>query len=151
LRVEVDLATPTDMGLALAEQAEHADGVFLFYYVGHGLVSMDGELFLASRVTDGRPAYLRHTALAYGSVRSTLLDSGAQSVIVVLDCCFSGRALTSLGDPGDESALAAVHGGYVLTAAAREESALAPPGQRHTAFSGELIRLLTEGDEHAVS
>jgi Caspase domain/Anaphase-promoting complex subunit 4 WD40 domain/WD domain, G-beta repeat/WD40-like Beta Propeller Repeat len=148
LRVAVDLPTPTDMGLALAEEAERADGVLLFYYVGHGLVNMEGELFLASCLTDSRPTYLRHTALAYGSVRSSLLASGAQSIVVVLDCCFSGRALTALADVRDESALAAIHGGYVLTAAAREESALAPPGQRHTAFSGELIRFLSEGDVH---
>jgi Caspase domain/WD domain, G-beta repeat len=146
LRVEVDLATPTEMGVALAEEAERAEGVLLFYYVGHGLVNMEGELFLASCVTDARPTYLRHTALAYGSVRSSLLASGARSIVVILDCCFSGRALTALSDPGDESALAAIHGGYVLTAAARDESALAPLGERNTAFSGELIRLLNEGD-----
>jgi hypothetical protein len=55
---------------------------------------------------------------------------------VVLDCCFSGKAAGVLG------ALE----GYVLTSAAREELALAPSGARHTAFTGELIGLLTRGD-----
>ncbi|MGB6161921.1 MAG: AAA family ATPase [Pseudonocardiaceae bacterium] len=35
---------------------------------------------------------------------------------------------------------------YVLTSAARAELALAPLGARHTAFTGELIRLLARGD-----
>ncbi len=42
--------------------------------------------------------------------------------------------------------MARVHGGYVLAAAARDELALATPGAPHTAFTGELIRLLAEGD-----
>src|SRR5262249_20416002 len=37
-------------------------------------------------------------------------------------------------------------GGYMLTSSAREEVALAPPGLRHTAFTGELVHLLRDGD-----
>lgn len=72
-----------------------------------------------------------------------LLLSPARSIVVVLDCCFSGRAVEVLGDP---SGLTGVHGGYVLTSAAPDQFALAPEGARHTAFSGEMIRLLTDGD-----
>ncbi|MEU7863077.1 AAA family ATPase [Nonomuraea sp. NPDC049141] len=39
-----------------------------------------------------------------------------------------------------------MHGGYVLAAAARNELAMAPPGDVHTAFTGEMIRLINEGD-----
>jgi hypothetical protein len=37
-------------------------------------------------------------------------------------------------------------GTYLLVSAAPEEVALAPAGERHTAFTGELIRLLQDGD-----
>jgi hypothetical protein len=37
-------------------------------------------------------------------------------------------------------------GGYLLASTAPEELALAPTGERYTAFTGELIRLLREGD-----
>jgi hypothetical protein len=41
---------------------------------------------------------------------------------------------------------AAIEGAYVLTSAARDEASIAPPGARHTAFSGRLIELLAHGD-----
>lgn len=120
----------------------------LGYYVGHGLVSPSGELHLATQVTDPRPNRLAHTSLAYAAVRDCLLSSRARTVVVVLDCCFSGRAVGTLGDDdvGDTAGIARIHGGYVLTAAARDASALAPRGAPHTAFTGELINLLVRGD-----
>jgi WD40 repeat protein len=147
LRLVVDPQTPTEMGNALAEQAEQAEDVLMVYYVGHGLVSPGGELHLATGATDRRPTRLGTTALAYAQVRNCLLESQARSLVVMLDCCFSGRAVGGLGDPEDEAAaFAHVSGGFVMAAAAREELALAPPGERHTAFTGSLINLLTRGD-----
>jgi hypothetical protein len=43
-------------------------------------------------------------------------------------------------------AMRAVRDSYLLTAAAREEHALASPGQPHTAFTGALIDVLSCGD-----
>lgn len=116
--------------------------------MGHGLVSPGGELYLATRSTERQPELLAYTALAYTAVRTSLLQSPARSIVVVLDCCFSGKAVGVLGalDSAVAVDLAQVHGGYVLTSAAPEELALAPPGARHTAFTGELIGLLTRGD-----
>jgi uncharacterized caspase-like protein len=136
VRVLTDPPSPLDVGLVLAESAQQAQDMLLVYYVGHGLVSPGGELYLATKSTERRPELLAYTALACAAVRDTLLESPARSIVVVLDCCFSGKAVGVLG------ALE----GYVLTSAAREELALAPPGARHTAFTGELIGLLTRGD-----
>ncbi|MEO7194067.1 MAG: caspase family protein [Pseudonocardiaceae bacterium] len=148
LRVLRDPESPTQVGIALAEEAEQATEVLLVYYVGHGVISPSGQLYLTTAATDRRPTRLTHTALAYSAVREALLASRARAVIVVLDCCFSGRAVETLG--AEEIAdFAAVCGGYVLAAASRDEVALAPVGQPHTAFTGELIRLLTEGDPQA--
>ncbi len=147
VRVVVDPAQPADLGNALADAAEEAEGVLLVYYVGHGMVSPGGALYLTTRITDPDPRRLAHTALAYAAVRDCLLNSPARSLIVVLDCCFSGRAIGALGDPAGEAAgLAHIQGGLVLAAAAREEVALVAPGGRRTAFSGELLRLLRDGD-----
>jgi uncharacterized caspase-like protein len=150
LRILADPVNVADMAETLAEEAERAkdaEGVLFVYYVGHGVVSQGGELYLATRATDTRPNRLAHTALAYDAVRNCLLDSPAQKIVVVLDCCFSGRAVGVLGAPEDEiTASARIEGGFVLTSAARDQAALAPPGARHTAFTGQLIRLLTEGD-----
>ncbi|GGZ06998.1 hypothetical protein CP967_01235 [Streptomyces nitrosporeus] len=147
LRVIRDPANPMELGIAIAQEAERAKGVLWIYYVGHGLVSPAGELYLATVATDSRPGRVAYTALAYAAVRGSLLQTAARSIIVVLDCCFSGRAVDVLGDVEEQEVdLARVHGGYVLAAAARDERALATPGAPHTAFTGELIRLLSEGD-----
>jgi WD40 repeat protein len=147
LRVVIDAATPTEIGTALAEEAERATSVLLVYYVGHGLVGLGGELYLAAQSTDRRPGRLAYTALAYNAVRDSVLDSPATSIVVVLDCCFSGRALGVLGSVQDEAIdMARVHGGFVLTSAAPDELALAPEGDTYTAFTGEFLKLLQDGD-----
>jgi Caspase domain len=149
VQVLLDPAMPFEVGEALARETEQAEGVLLIYYAGHGLVSLDGELYLATGTTDTRPGYLTHTAVAYAQVRNAVLDSPARIKVVMLDCCYSGRAFATLGDSvgADAIALCRVHGGYVLTATGANESAFAPPGEPHTVFGGELIRLLTEGDQ----
>jgi WD40 repeat protein len=147
LRVIIDAATPTEIGTALAEEAERATSVLLIYYVGHGLVGLGGELYLAAQSTARRPARLPYTALAYHAVRGALLDSPATAIVVILDCCFSGRALGVLGSVQDEAiVMARVHGAFVLTSAAPDELALAPEGDTYTAFTGEFLKLLRDGD-----
>ncbi|MBO3751966.1 WD40 repeat domain-containing protein [Streptosporangiaceae bacterium NEAU-GS5] len=154
LHILRDPETPAALGNAVAEAAESARDVLWVHYVGHGLVSPSNELHLATVATDRRSNRLAHTALPYAAIRDCVLNTPARSIVVVLDCCFSGRAVGVLGkadgheNSGQEADvdLARVHGGYVLAAAARDEAALAPPGAVHTAFTGELIRLFTEGD-----
>jgi Caspase domain len=136
VRVLADPLSPLEVGLALAQSAKQAQDVLLVCHVGHGVVSPGGELYLATKSTERRPELLAYTALSCTAVHDTLLQSPARSTVVILDCCFSGRAIGVLG------ALDA----YVLTSAARAELALAPLGARHTAFTGELIGLLTRGD-----
>ncbi len=150
LRVVLDAFTPTEIGIALAEEAERATSMLLVYYVGHGLVGLGGELYLATRATDARQAWLAHTALAYSAVRNSLLQSPANSLVVVLDCCYSGRAVGVLGSSERESAnLAQVYGAFVLTSAASNELALAPEGATHTKFTGEFLNLLQNGDSRS--
>ena len=70
-------------------------------------------------------------------------------MVVILDCCFAGRAINTLAsyDAEDQAAdLASVQGGCVLAAAARDELALAPLNSVRTAFTGELVDYLDYGD-----
>jgi WD40 repeat protein len=149
VRMVLDPRSLVEMGEAVtvATEAATPGGPLLFYYAGHGLLSQRGELYLSAAGTDGRPNRLEHTALSYAAVRRRLLDCAARPLIVILDCCFSGRALEALTGGEDEIAdLAAVDGAFVLTSAGRHEMAIAEPGARHTAFTGALLRLLSEGD-----
>jgi WD40 repeat protein len=143
----LDPADPGVLGRELTAAAADAEDVLLFWYLGHGLLDARGELYLATQATDHLRDGLRYKALPYATLHDELAKSRARSVIVVLDCCFSGRAA---GAPYpaelDGFATARVSGSYLLASAAPEEQALAPPGERHTAFTGQLIRLLREGD-----
>jgi hypothetical protein len=143
----LDAADPMRTGIAVAEAAEQATDVLLVHYVGHGFVSPDGELYLATKATDPRANRLEYNSVRYDTIRKSLLNSSARAIVVILDCCFSGRAIGALSaaEPID---LADVHGACVLASAGRDAVALAPPGEPHTAFTGELIRLLRDGDPH---
>ncbi|WP_431902189.1 caspase, EACC1-associated type [Nonomuraea sp. bgisy101] len=138
-RVVLDPASPREMGDAIASAAS-AEGPLIVYYAGHGLVSRRGALHLAAAETVSRPLGLEHTALPYDLLRRYLLDNVEGPLVVVLDCCFSGRAIDGMSDPWD---VAEISGAYVLTSAGRSEPSFAPEGLRHTAFSGALLRLLS--------
>ncbi|MBH0776469.1 caspase, EACC1-associated type [Nocardia bovistercoris] len=143
----VDPAGPKDFLRALIETAAQASDVFLFYYVGHGLIGPGGELYLATAATEDEGIGLAVDALAYSTVREALTECPARSIIVVLDCCFSGRAHGSFGTAvADAFELSYVRGSFLLSSASATEQALAPPGEPFTAFSGELIRFLDHGE-----
>lgn len=150
LRLVLDPHSPLDLGSAIAESAATATDSLLVYYAGHGLVGPDGGLYLATRSTENLTDGLQYTALPYAALRESVMGSRARAVAVILDCCFSGRPPGPLGSvplaPVFEQA--AVRGGYLLAATAREERGLAAPGARHTAFTGALIRLLLVGDQN---
>ncbi|GAB1817203.1 caspase, EACC1-associated type [Herbidospora sp. RD11066] len=147
----VDPRDPREFARALARTAGEASDVLVVYYVGHGLVSPRNELHLATYstidLTEGVPAY---EALPYAVMREVLTDCRAPLVLVVLDCCFSGRAQgIGRGDVDEVFETTRRSGTYVLTSTSGDEVAWAPPGRRYTAFSGALIELLTAGDATA--
>ncbi|MEU0071442.1 Rieske 2Fe-2S domain-containing protein [Streptomyces sp. NPDC006332] len=125
---------------ALRDAADAAEDTLLVYFAGHGLLGARGELFLAMADTD--PAELRVSALEYDVLREVVSECGADNRVVVLDCCFSGRAVPALGTVLSQTA---IEGTYVLASAPPNGLALAPDGAAHTAFTGELIRLLRDG------
>ncbi|MFF7644683.1 tetratricopeptide repeat protein [Streptomyces canus] len=120
-----------------------AEDTLLVYYCGHGLRDSDSaDLYLA--LTGSRDA-LGYTAVAYTHLRQAVLASRARRKVVVLDCCFSGRAARTLSSPNALASRAGIDGAYVLTASPKDHVALAPDGERHTAFTGELLHVLGSG------
>ncbi|MBV2354479.1 caspase family protein [Streptomyces sp. J2-1] len=122
---------------------EHATDTLVVYYCGHGLRdSESADLYLA--LTGSREA-AGYTAVEYRHLRTAIHASAARRKIVVLDCCFSGRAALTLAGPDGLAAQAGIQGAYVLTASPKDHLALAPEGERHTAFTGELLNVLRHG------
>ncbi|GGM89950.1 hypothetical protein GCM10010106_41790 [Thermopolyspora flexuosa] len=146
----IDPPSPLELGAALVETAEQATDVLMVYYVGHGLIGADNELYLATRATvDLTKGIAEHQALPYATLRQALAHCTASIIVVVLDCCFAGRAKTLSRDAWRRLLDATPQGTYLLAAAERDQSAFAPQGNRHTAFTGALIDLLDNGDPTA--
>lgn len=130
--------------------AAQAEDVLLLYYIGHGLVDLAGELFLATSATTDQDTMLPVEALPFAAVRGVFAAHRARHVVVVLDCCFSGRAHGAFGTAmADSFELTNVQGSYLLSATSATERALALPEEPYTAFSGALLELLREGDPAA--
>ncbi|MEV6583721.1 caspase family protein [Streptomyces sp. NPDC051582] len=140
----LDPQHPAELLDPVNRAGEEAADTLLVYFAGHGMRDAEtADLYLALQ---GSREHVGYTAVAYQHLRSALRDSRARRKVVVLDCCFSGRAARTLA--GEEEALAAqaaVEGAYVLTASPRDRVALAPDGERYTAFTGELLRILRDG------
>ncbi|MBO3747473.1 caspase family protein [Streptosporangiaceae bacterium NEAU-GS5] len=144
LNVVLDPADPRELGADVVEAANQATDVLMIYFVGHGAVS-DGELHLTTRAArDLAEGIAAHQALPYAEMSHVLARTRAPLTVVILDCCFSGRARAR--GRLDEVFDAAAAGMYVLTATGANGQAWAPPDEPHTAFTGALIKLLTDGD-----
>ncbi|MEU1665898.1 ABC transporter substrate-binding protein [Streptomyces sparsogenes] len=128
---------------AVRAAAEEATDALLVYVAGHGLVEpRRGELFLS---LTGSVRQRSYTGLAYATLRDVVLDGRARRRVMLLDCCLS-REVPGFVD-GVEALIdrSAIEGACLLAAVPDNSFALAPPGEPHTAFTGELLRLLNDG------
>lgn len=140
-----DATDPREVCRSLREAAAGAPDTLLVYFAGHGILSSDlTELHLALTGTDQND--LRWTSIPFQAVREILDNADCRNKILILDCCHSGWALDELMGPGPDAGIDLdIHGVHVLASASRDEASIAPPGERYTAFTGELIRLLRDG------
>jgi len=141
------LPDPTDVRLVyrtLRRYAGLAEDTLLVYFAGHGRTGQHNELYLS--MTDTDPDELRVSALPFDLIRDVFGDSPAANRVLILDCCFSGRAIQDMSGP-DEAILGqiGIEGTYTLTSSPANAVALAPAGADYTAFTGELITLLRTG------
>ncbi|MEV2217378.1 penicillin-binding protein activator [Streptomyces sp. NPDC050997] len=125
--------------------ADEAEDTLLVYYAGHGFVhDLSNELYLALPGTNPDRLY---SALRYQDIRELLLSPQARArrKVVILDCCWSGLALHGAMSASGLGGMSDIGGTFVLTATSETRTALAPPGETYTAFTGELIDALEHG------
>ncbi|MER5185658.1 caspase family protein [Streptomyces sp. NPDC002896] len=129
---------------ALRHHAAEATDTLLIYFAGHGLRKLRGGLYLALPHT--QYANVAVSGFDYDLLREIVNASRATNKIVIVDSCFSGRAIPGMS--GGTAGLAQeldIEGSCLLTATTANEQALALPGETYTAFTGELLHLLRTG------
>jgi hypothetical protein len=141
------IAEPADGGslaAVLLDVARTTHDTLLVYYCGHGVLDSANRLHLALTGTRQDQALVPTSSLAFDHLRTILKDSPARNRVVILDCCYAGRAIHDMAGP-DLAAQAVITGSYVLTATDADKTARASDGVRHTAFTGALLDLLNHG------
>jgi hypothetical protein len=139
-----DPRSTDDVEEALLAAGKAAEDTLIFYFAGHGLLDLSSaQLYLALGAAEADPI---HRAIDYERVRRAVRGSNCPSKVMILDCCYSGNA--TMGATNDLAAQAMVEGTYLLTACDENNLAVAPPGEEFTAFTGALVRLLTDGIPH---
>jgi hypothetical protein len=135
-----------DVVSLIGDLATDTVDALLLYYVGHGVVSTQQQLCLTlSDTTANAPDTY---GIEYSRIRAALRDSPARVKTVILDCCFSGRAIEALSGIGP-SALTETRGVYTLTASDADQTAHVPPKAAQaaacTSFTGTFVEVLREG------
>lgn len=139
-----DPGRPSQVGDAVGSVASEATSVLLVYYTGHGMIDRRGRLHLAVARSD--PDRIRWTAVPFETLREEILDSDAQSRILILDCCFAGRAFEALSDlPSLVAGQTEIRGTYTIASCSANEPSFAPSGHRNTAFTAALLSAASPG------
>ena len=130
----------------IREVARQATDVLLVYCTGHGIIDWEARtLQLALQHT--REESLHYTALSIDLLKQSIAASPAKIKILILECCYSGRAIAghAMSDvSGMLQQQAEMYGLYTLTSSSSEEISVAPPDAEFTAFSGIFIALVRE-------
>jgi hypothetical protein len=128
----------------VAELSEEAEDLLIFYYAGHGLIDSDGDLLLT--LPTSTFARAEANCLRWRDVKSYVLKSSARRKLVILDCCFSGRATNILGvtEEAVRRSLEA-KGTVVLASSPRNEPSRVDPEARRTVFTDALLSTIEQG------
>lgn len=150
------LPQPADLDLVvdkIYQAGEQATDTLVVYYAGHGLTDHldDGELYLS--LPKGEQERYLHRSLSYGTLKRILRAPTVNPVrkVIILDCCWSGRAIEAGMSDGIRDEQLAIPGVAVLTASAARRKADAPVGADYTAFTGALIDILGNGIPEAAA
>ena len=73
-----------------------SEDILLFYYSGHGVLGVEGDMYLASTETNAEnPDF--ETCFPLNEL-TKLIRKSISKVVIILDCCYSGSVHTGKGD-----------------------------------------------------
>lgn len=135
--------SPKSMMRNVSQASKEAEHVLFIYYAGHGILGWDGQLHLTVHETD--VDQIAGTAVPFEWIRQAIQESPALIRVLILDCCFSGRAIGAMSSDSAALEQITVSGTFILTSTTATRVAHSVPGEPNTAFTHELINLLTHG------
>ncbi|MFF2350493.1 transporter substrate-binding domain-containing protein [Kitasatospora sp. NPDC058115] len=139
------VADPKDqatVGTALSQAVREAEDLLLVYYCGHGLLDEAGMLHFALTGTDNQN--VSWSAIHLDLVKRMVGGARAKARVLVLDCCFAGKAISAMAGPsGLTLGQLNLTGTYTLTSTTATAPSHAPPDAAHTSFTGSMLQALT--------
>ncbi|MGH9953970.1 MAG: caspase family protein, partial [Nitrososphaeraceae archaeon] len=135
--------------------------MLLFYYSGHGLPDVDEDLFLATSEVD--PNLPSRRGFNFRELAKMMRDSISTSIVVILDCCYSGAAQISKGHEDSAARLGRStidrqskklaipgEGKCILAASQGRGEAYVLEEQNHSVFTYYLLQGLKGKAEEAI-
>jgi hypothetical protein len=122
------------------------DDLVLIYYSGHGKLNQAGRLHLTT--VDTEIDLLDTTSIAVDRIRELIEISHSKKVILILDCCYSGRVRDAFLKSGVDDQLQRIHsdqGLYILTASTGIQAAREKEGEEYSYFTKNLLDGMREG------
>ncbi|MEV0179113.1 caspase family protein [Streptomyces sp. NPDC050625] len=137
-----DPEDPTEVLVRVLSAANSAEDTVVVYFAGHGAV-LKSQLVLPTVASTGDTLSARK--IPFADIREIVTERRARHAVIILDCCWSGMAtamsdMESVMDREIEPSSA-----YILTSSARDSVSIAVPGEKHTVFTGELLKTLRGG------
>jgi hypothetical protein len=105
-------------------------GTLLIYYSGHAFRDSRDRLYLALAKTDRQRS---HTAVSLAEIATLLDESKPATVILILDCCFSGTIQASFRE---------LQGGkdiWIVTSSTSDQSSFEKEGSENSILTGFLL------------
>jgi hypothetical protein len=123
------------------------DDLVLIYYSGHGKLNRTHKLHLAT--IDTTVDELDTTSIPIDKIKDLVDGSHSKKVVLILDCCFSGRAGDSFAKSGIDDQLQLVsegRGTYIMTASTGIEVAQEKESDEYGIFTKHIIEGIRSGD-----
>jgi Caspase domain len=132
----------------------------LFYYSGHGVPDIDGDVYLAT--SEINPDVPNRRGFSFNELTKMIQRSISTRIIAILDCCYSGSAKLSKGNGDEDATKLAVatidnrskllkqgEGKCILAASQAYQEAYELAEQDHSVFTYYLLQGL-KGDKGAL-